>query len=630
MDHIDVTTTFAARRRAQLGGVLGPEAEALFPATYSDPAPSPDGSRIAWISDRDGRPRAWVGELSATPVDEPDWPLPTGLDPATPADVQAISWSPDGTWLACQLAPGGSGHTRVVLVSPDGSGHHEIAPGAAAVTLGSWSPAGRHLGVTIYSPDHGDGQACLIDLRDGTSTLLTSGPAPRVCAVSGDGHRVVVRVGGRGTRRLELIDLRTGGRTDLLPGSDAGVADAYLDLTGSRLFLHTDTGREHAALLSVSLSDGVPGMAQPLAARAHDDLDLVAFDPAGGHAAVVWNVDGRSELELLDLRSGLTGPLPEPSGDVVTAVAFTGDGRTLLLASEGPATPPQLERIDLHPGVPAMQAFPVLPAEPPENVQEALDGLVAPTLHEFRAEDGLTLSGWLFRPRGAMGATPALIWLPGRAGARQRPSFRSLFQALVAEGITVFAPTLRDVGRGSSRTDRLAVVTDIRAAAAFLTGSGLADSARIGVAGHGDGGHLTLAALAGFPELFRVGVEMSGIADFASFYASTEPWVVASVAPAYGDPETDRELLHELSPIHRIDRIVAPLLVVHGRQDTRVPLDAAEQVVAALREHGASPGFLLFDDEGHEVRGSANRAALVREVVRWVSDNVCGIGSRTA
>ena len=107
------------------------------------------------------------------------------------------------------------------LVSPDGSEVRDIAPGAAAVTLGVWSPGGRQLGVTVFPEGAGDGQACLIDLRDGTSTVLAAGPAARVCAVSGDGRRAVVRLGRRGARHLELVDLWSGRRTELLPGGDA-------------------------------------------------------------------------------------------------------------------------------------------------------------------------------------------------------------------------------------------------------------------------------------------------------------------------------------------------------------------------------------------------------------------------
>jgi dipeptidyl aminopeptidase/acylaminoacyl peptidase len=624
MEHVGISG-FTERRLARLGG--GADAPALFPPQYSHPVPSPDGALLAWISDRDGRPRAWVAPLppAGKPIIEPELPLPVE------GDVQALSWSPEGHWLACQTAPSGGERTRVHVVSPDGTQEIELAPGAAAVTLGVWSPSGRQVGITIFGEGSGDGLACLYDLRDGTSTMLASGPAARVCAVSGDGRRAVVRLGRRGARRLELVDLRSGRRTELLPGG-ADVADARFGVTGRQLYVHTDAGRERPALLAVTLS-GSSGVSTvyPIAERPDDDLDLVSLDPAGVRAALAWNVDGRSEVELLDLRSGMLEPVVPVPGDVVTGAAFTLDGTALLVANEGPTVSPRISRIglDIH-----GTATPLLR---PAKQFGASTTLVEPTLHDFRGEDGLRLSGWLFRPNGALGPLPTLIWLHGGPEAQERPTFQPLFQALVAEGIAVFAPNVRGsggYGRTFSTADdgerRFAAITDVRAAVDFLVSAGLTDPERVGVSGRSYGGYLTLAALAWFPDLFAVGVDVCGISDFATFYARAEPWIATAATTKYGDPDADAALLQELSPLHRVDRIAAPLLVVHGAHDTNVPLGEAQQVVDALRERGASPGFLVFDDEGHEVHGTDNRVVFVREVVGWVSAHLLGLSEQTA
>ena len=628
---------FVRRRRDRLTPERDP---ALFATAYSHPVPSPDGRLLAWISDRDGRPRAFVAPLppDGSAVAEPAWPLPTGGESGVPWDVQKIAWSPDGFWLACQLAPGGGERTRVRLVTPDGTQVHDLAPSAPAVTLGSWSPSGRQLGITIFGGGTGDGVASLVDVRDGTSTMLTSGPAALVCAISGDGMRAVVRVGRRGARRLEHFDLRSGRCTELLPGGEANVADARFGITGGQLFVHSDAGGERPALLGVGLNgDAPPSLPYVVAARDEHDLDLVALDPAGARAALVWNVEGRSEVDLLDLRSGITEPLPHPPGDVVTSAAFTRDGRALLIGNEGSTVPPTITRIALD-GAVIDPATTLLPAAPRDAGH-----LVDPVLHHFLGEDGLALSGWLFRPTGAFGGAatahpvPTLIWLHGGPEAQERPIFQPLFQALLAEGVAVFAPNVRGsggYGRTFSQADdldrRLVAITDVRAAVTSLVADGLADPARIGVSGRSYGGYLTLVALAWFPELFRVGVDVCGISDFATFYAQTEPWIAAAAVTKYGDPHAHAALLHELSPIHSADRITAPLLVVHGAYDTNVPIVEAEQIVEALRDRGASPGFLLFDDEGHEVHGTANRARFVHEVVRWVTAHLLDVGEQTA
>ncbi|MBW0090985.1 S9 family peptidase [Pseudonocardia sp. KRD-184] len=592
--------------------IAEPTGPTTGPTSYLDAVTAPDGGSLTWVSDASGRPRAWTAAFDGL-----------ALGPARPVpqfdeDVQALSWSPDGLWLAAQLAPGGGERTRVRLIGPDGP--VEIAPAARAVTLGSWSKGCGRLGVTILGDD-GDGQACLVDVRDGTSTVLASGPAARVCAVSGDGKRAVVRLGRRGARELELVDLRSGLRTPLLPGGGAVVADARFDR--SRLYVHTDAGHDRPVLLAVDLRGR--SATRVIAARDDADLDVVAMDPEASRLTLVWNVDGRSELELLDLRSGRAEPLTAPAGDVVTSVAFTRDGRALLVGSEGPAVPPRVSHVPLWPGG---VAAPLLADAPPP-------GLVEPDLERFTAEDGLPLTGWMFRPRttpGAPGArrplgpVPVLLWLHGGPEWQERPVWQPLFQSLLAAGIAVFAPNVRGstgYGRAFVSADdgprRHRSITDVRAAVRFLVDSGHADPARVGVAGRSYGGYLTLVALAWYPELFVVGVDVCGMSDLHTFYRDTEPWIATAATTEYGDPSTQAALLRDLSPIHRVDRITAPLLVVHGEEDTNVPLGEASQIVAALRERGRAPGFLLFPGEGHEVRGVENRERFVDEVVRWVS-----------
>jgi dipeptidyl aminopeptidase/acylaminoacyl peptidase len=82
--------------------------------------------------------------------------------------------------------------------------------------------------------------------------------------------------------------------------------------------------------------------------------------------------------------------------------------------------------------------------------------------------------------------------------------------------------------------------------------------------------------------------------------------------------------------MHRIGHLSAPLLVVHGGRDTNVPLIEAEQLVAALRDRGASPGYLVLPNDGHEILSAANRAIFVREVVHWLIAHLLDVDERSA
>ena len=220
------------------------------------------------------------------------------------------------------------------------------------------------------------------------------------------------------------------------------------------------------------------------------------------------------------------------------------------------------------------------------------EDLTRPVLRRLPARDGLELTGWLYRPDGPP-PWPAAIHLHGGPEAQERPVYNSLFQSLVAAGIAVFAPNVRGssgFGRAflvaDDRDKRFAAIDDVAACVDHLVRSGVAEPGRVACMGRSYGGYLTLAALVEHPELFAAGVDVCGMADFATFYRHTEPWIAAAAVAEYGDPVRDADLLRALSPIHRIDRLTAPLLVVHGADDTNVPVEEAEQVVAALAARG--------------------------------------------
>jgi dipeptidyl aminopeptidase/acylaminoacyl peptidase len=119
-------------------------------------------------------------------------------------------------------------------------------------------------------------------------------------------------------------------------------------------------------------------------------------------------------------------------------------------------------------------------------------------------------------------------------------------------------------------------------------------------------------------------VDVCGMVDFHTFYAHTEPWIAVAAYSKYGHPVHDAELLRSLSPIHRFDALRAPLLVVHGETDSNVPVEEAEQVVAAARARGLPVEYLLFREEGHELSRVSNRRVFVERTVQWLSAWLAG------
>ena len=131
-----------------------------------------------------------------------------------------------------------------------------------------------------------------------------------------------------------------------------------------------------------------------------------------------------------------------------------------------------------------------------------------------------------------------------------------------------------------------------------------------------------MAGLVEYPDRFAAGANLFGIVNFETFFAQTEPWMAAISKIEYGDPDTEPDLLRRLSPIHRIDRVRAPTLVLHGANDTNVPVVEAEQVVGELEQRGVPVKYILFPDEGHGFRKLPNRITATVAIVRWFVEHL--------
>ena len=551
------------------------------------PALSPDGRHAAYVSDRSGTPKVWVQPVGS----ELAFLVDTGEHP-----VAQVQWSTGGGWLACLLAPGGAPRHELWLVRPDGSELHQVAGlGTDTADNVRWLPGRSLLAVTENLTT-----TLVIDPVTGERTVVAEGELLSLFDVSTDRRRALLRHGPRGGRYIAVRDLVTGVDEYVTSGEEAVFGP------DGCVYARSDAG-EYPVLIRVR-----DGVAEVLAASDTAEVESFAVTADGSRAAVLWNVrGGLSSLSVLDLGSGSVEPVPLP-GSVLSGIAWSTDGSTLTFTAEGPGQPHGTWTWDadgLH----------------PVSVEEAAPNAVRPVLERFAAHDGLELTGWLFRPT-TPGPHPTLLWFHGGPEAQERPGHGPLFQSLVDRGIAVFAPNVRGsagFGRTFVNADngklRYDGILDVRSCVEHLVGTGVADPARVGVMGRSYGGYLTLAALTTFPDLFAVGIDVCGMSNFATFYEHTEPWIAAAAVSKYGDPVADAELLRDLSPITRIDRLRAPLMVVHGENDSNVPVIEAVQVVEALKRNGVEHKYLLFPDEGHELLHRSSRAEYLRQTVDWLT-----------
>lgn len=586
------------------------------------PSFSPDGSRLAFVSNLTGQPQAWTVPLAGgfpelvTPFEDP---------------VGQVRWSPAGALLALTVAPGGGMNEQVWVARPDGTGLRLLTAGGRETNrLSGFTRDASRLLVASNERSAATIDAYLLDPLTGEPSARTNAPGSHAYTdVSCDGRFALLsRMAQRGDNDLLLVDLETGAELLLTPHErPASFGGGAFAPDGKTIWLSSNAGRDLAAFARIRLApNGRPGPVEVVASRDDAELSLFEVDDAGLTAALVWNVAGRSELAFVDLASGRTRPGPALPAEVVSSIVYSPDGTRLALVLSGSTAPMDVWLLDRAKGT-----LRQLTRSPHAGVD--LASLVKPKLVRFPARDGLPLTAWLYRPAGAADAGPLVLSFHGGPEGQERPSFRADYQALVSRGISVLAPNVRGssgFGKRFVNLDngalRKGAVEDIAACVDYAVSSGFADPNRIGITGGSYGGYMTMAGLASYPELFAAGANLFGIVNLATFFRNTEPWMAAISKTEYGDPETQDALLRELSPIHRLGRVKAPTLVLHGANDTNCPVIEAEQVVDSLKERGIPVKYVLFPDEGHGWRKTPNRVRSTVEITRWFAKYLKGEG----
>ena len=406
-----------------------------------------------------------------------------------------------------------------------------------------------------------------------------------------------------GDQRLSLLDLDTGEETAVPHRRPTAFASVRWTKDGSALQGLSDAGGEFMALCHI---DPASGAVTPMVAAPGADLEAWSLSPDGSRLAVIENDRGWARLRVGG--AGALPPLVELPPGVVADLSWSPDGGTLAFCHATPTQPSGLYLFDAASGRVETAWSPAAPpgCQPWELVEWDSAGRAVP--------------GWMVRPAGSPPAAgwPTVVWVHGGPAGQSRPTWRPDIQALAAQGYAVLLPNVlgsTGYGRTATASDdgarRPGTVDELAAAHAWLTAQPGLDSARIGIMGQSYGGYMVLAAITRFPALWRAAVDFYGIADFATLLDDTGPWRREHRGFEYaGGPLDTPEataLFDQISPIRLADRITAPLLVLHGTRDPRVPFGESEQIVAALSRRGHPVRFETFDYAGHGFIRPADR-----------------------
>jgi dipeptidyl aminopeptidase/acylaminoacyl peptidase len=577
------------------------------------PSFSPDGRRLALISNLNGLPQAWIVSTNG------GWPE---LVTALPDQIYEVSWSPDGAWLAFLLAPGGGMNRQIYLVRPDGSELKRLTQGGKENNwLGSWTHDSKKLIISSSQRSADAMDACLYDLESGQLNIIVKNQGIGFFSdISRDGKLATLnRMENRSDNNLYLVDLENRAETLLTPHDAPGSFDGgRFSPDGKTIYLSSNKDQDLIAFCKIEIDqEGNPGDIEVLIKR--NDAELQEFDISKDAKTVVllWNKAGLNEIEFVDLETSEIIPGPRLPAEITNTPTFSQNGNLVTMVLSGSTSPMDIYVYDRN------QDY-LWQVTKSQHAGVVLEGLTSPSLERFPAHDGIQLSGWLYQPVGFKAPGPIVLSFHGGPEGQEQPIFKGHFQALLSQGIAVFAPNVRgSAGFGKRFVNldngplRFDAIRDIETCLDYVVSLGIADPSKVGIMGGSYGGYMTMAGLTEFPDRFAAGANYFGIVNFETFFEQTEPWMAEISKIQYGDPETQIDLLRELSPIHKLDRVTGATIVLHGANDTNVPVIEAEQVVQNLEQRGIPVKYVLFPDEGHGFSKEPNRIRANVETVRW-------------
>jgi dipeptidyl aminopeptidase/acylaminoacyl peptidase len=585
---------------------LKPQLAQLLQVTRATrPLPAPDGG-LAFASNQEGHQKVMYverpgGEARAI-ADAGDRTLPE-------------AWTDRG--MLVRHDRGGNEIWQLSMVEPDGRLRALTTDSNAVHQSVTLHPDGRRVGLGWNAGGGRDVSLGELDLATGKlEPWATPGDFWYWEDWSRDGTRAaVIKLFGAWTEAYILE--RGGALTRLLPKARR-VNEISWNEAG--MLMLTDAGdRDFMGLAEVDPER--PDVVRRWLIDEDHDVEGYALDPARRRAVVVVNQGIYDEVRIVDLATGMTMDplgweqgvvLADITGDSTYHLGWSHDGVSLFASWEHPTHPAEIYE------------WPSNRRWTQVSDDTSFRDLVKPTETTYRTFDRLEIHCLLYQKDASPG--PAVVVFHGGPEGQSRATFAPLTHLLTSIGVKVLQPNVRgSTGYGfrfqslDDKTLRWDAVRDGCEAARDLKQTGLAT--KTAAMGGSYGGFMTLAVLVDDPDLWDAGVDIVGIADWHTFFKNMPPWRGVIRIREYGDPEgAESEFLRQISPVHRANTITAPLLIIHGRNDPRVPLHESEQIA----EKAPRAEMIVFDDEGHGVVKLANQVTANSRILAFLQEHLLG------
>lgn len=451
-------------------------------------------------------------------------------------------------------------------------------------------------------------------------------------------HRqlLILNYVGNADSRIHLLDIESGDLRLLAgdPDHPSSNSPFAFDQAGTGFWYITDAKGDFKQLAWQSLEDGSEPVILTGDIPWNVEGGAISEDRTRGVFSV--NVDGRSQIFLLDVLSREFAPVSVIPTGLAGGMEFSPDGRKLGLTLNTSKTPSDSFVLELGEG--ALEYSDLVRWTYSEVGGLDTESFVEPELVHYPTFDSASggpenIPAWVYKPAGE-GPHPVIIVIHGGPESQARPSFSSTYQMWLNKlGAAVIRPNVRgsagygkhymSLDNGFKREDS---VRDIGALLDWIATQPDLDKDRVAVYGGSYGGYMVLASSVHYSDRLKAAVDVVGISNFVTFLENTQDYRRDLRRAEYGDEREPamRKHLHSISPLTHVDRIRVPMLVVQGQNDPRVPVTEAIQVVDALRAQGQPVWYMNALNEGHGYRKKENRNVYQQAAIMFLQEFLIG------
>ncbi|MBA3454485.1 MAG: S9 family peptidase [Deltaproteobacteria bacterium] len=575
-------------------------------------------------STRDGIPEVYVSDVNS---------------PRSPARRvtcagERVAWAAfarDGASILFLRDEGGNQRFRLFRTSLDGSAVELLTPDDTTIY--------RHIPILPRTNP----------ARIVYSARLAGSPSTRVIvhAIGDDGQRVIyedpfagtcVDTTEDGSRALFLrnaslvdsmvleIDLETGAARPVFPRTgEATIACVAYSADGTAMFVACETHLDGPCLLALDASTGEIKATHRQEVPAGSFISRLVVSPDGHSVAIRVDAGSHSDLHILDAKTLTSRIQVATLLGGIELYPFSDDGRYFAISQSVPDHPVELFLVDASTG-----AVRPLRMEPRPGLET---DTMAVSIHRIPAFDGLEIPVNLYVPKqspsSAASPLATIVLIHGGPAASAQVRWNPAARFFTSLGYVVIEPNIRgSIGFGRAyamaddREKRWNAFRDVESIHAWAAHHSFCDPRRMILMGGSYGGYVTLMSLGLQPALWRAGISLFAMADLRKYVRLLGPGARKALAEEFGDPEADAELLAELSPIRRLEKIVAPLFVYAGENDPQVGRRDSDSIVRVLKDRGVPVEYMVGANEGHSMERRETQVMFFMRAARFLSEHL--------